>query len=260
MKNTYLVAGVLAASILLFSCKKDEEENTTPTPVTPTVTYGEIELEMEHFFGASEFALNTPFTTAAGEQLTFTTAKYYVSNIALTKADGSTWRQEESYHLIDLSNPSSALLHIHDVPTGDYTGLTFTVGVDSTRNVSGAQEGALSVSNNMFWSWNSGYIFIKLEGSSPASMSGSFTYHLGGFQGANKALNTGSFNFGPAMLMVRENAAPVVHMMIDVAQTFDNSASPFSVATASNVHMPGANAKLVAGNFFSGIEFDHIHN
>ncbi|MFY7707824.1 MAG: MbnP family protein [Flavobacteriales bacterium] len=260
MKNISLVAGVLAASILLFSCKKDEEENTTPTPVTPTVTYGEMELEMEHFFGENNFALNSAFTTAAGEQVTFTTAKYYISNIALTKADGSTWRQEESYHLVDLSSPSSAMVHIHDVPTGDYTGLTFTVGVDSTRNVSGAQDGALSVSNNMFWSWNSGYIFVKLEGSSPASSTGSFTYHLGGFQGANKALNTGNFNFGPAMLMIRENAAPVVHMMIDVAQTFDNSATPLSVAATSNVHMPGANAKLVAGNFFSGIEFDHIHN
>jgi hypothetical protein len=65
-----------------------------------------------------------------------------------------------------------------NVPAGTYTGMYLTMGVDSARNVSGAQEGALDPANGMFWSWTSGYIMIKAEGLSPQGAGGSFTYHL----------------------------------------------------------------------------------
>ena len=56
------------------------------------------------------------------------------------------------------------------------------VGVDSARNVSGAQTGALDPAKGMFWTWNTGYIMAKLEGNSPASPTGIFEYHIGGFK------------------------------------------------------------------------------
>ena len=38
---------------------------------------------------------------------------------------------------------------------------------------------------DMYWTWNSGYIFFKMEGTSPAAtgMGNSFMYHIGGFGG-----------------------------------------------------------------------------
>lgn len=255
---SYYMLGAMLSILFITSCKKDEK----PTPTTPDtiILYGEMELELEHFFGSSSFALNTDYTTGQGEQVNFSTAKYYISNIQLHKTDGAVWSQPDSYYLVDLGTPETAMLHLHDVPTGDYEGITFTVGVDSTRNVSGAQTGALSVSNNMFWSWNSGYIFIKLEGTSPQSESGGFSYHCGGFTGTNNAIRERHYYFSPAEMRIRIESAPVVHMTVDLKNVFDNTASPVSTAVMSNVHMPGANAKTVATNFADGIAFDHVHN
>jgi len=257
MKKNILFVGVTLAMLILAGCKKDEEETTDP--ITETPTYGEMELEMEHVFNDASFALGTSYTNSSGESVTFNTVKYYVSNVKLTKTDGTVWSQPESYYLVDLSASGSNMLHIHDIPTGDYTSVTFTLGVDSTRNVSGAQTGALSISNGMFWSWNSGYIFAKFEGDSDANVDG-FSYHLGGFSGANAALNTATYSFAPALLNIRQDAAPVVHMGVNLANVFGGSAGPLSVANTSVLHMPGAMANMIADNFHSGVELEHIHN
>ena len=81
-----------------------------------------------------------------------------ISNFKLKKSDGTWWIHPESYFLVDLSNDLSTTLDLGSVPSGEYTELSYTIGVDSLRNVSGAQSGALSTTNNMFWSWNTGYI------------------------------------------------------------------------------------------------------
>ena len=53
------------------------------------------------------------------------------------------------------------------MPAGNYNSLSFLLGVDSMHNVSGAQTGALDPANDMFWTWNSGYVMAKMEGASP---------------------------------------------------------------------------------------------
>ena len=115
--------------------------------------------------GSTAFKLDTflvqPMTQ---DSLNFSTFKYYVSNFKLKKSDGSYWVHPESYFLVDLSNSESLELSFSDIPAGVYTDLVFTLGVDSLSNVDGAQTGALSVANEMFWSWNSGYIMLKAEG------------------------------------------------------------------------------------------------
>ena len=59
----------------------------------------------------------------------------------------------------------------------------FLLGVDSLTNVSGAFGGDLDPIKGMYWAWNSGYINLKLEGTSPGSPypSHGFELHLGGY-------------------------------------------------------------------------------
>jgi hypothetical protein len=240
--------------ITVSACKKDDD--------TPSETFGDFRIELEHKFGAADFAFGTPYTNAAGESLTFSTAKYYISNVVLHKADGTTWSPAESYFLVDAAVPASTILTIEDAPTADYTELEFTIGVDSTRNVSGAQDGALSIANNMFWSWNSGYIFIKMEGSSPQAPGNAFTYHIGGFKSPNNAIQHGHFDFGSSLLKVKPTATPQVHAYVDIAKFFnaEHGGTNLSVATLPTWTMPGANAVMLAGNFHHAFVFDHIHN
>lgn len=245
---------LLAAIVAFSACKKDNDD------VNPA-DKGVLKVEFEHLFGTDEFELNSAnyYTTAAGEQVKFTTLKYFVSNVVLTKSDGSTWTQPESYYLIDNSDAASTLISIADVPAGDYTGISFMLGVDSTRNVSGAQTGALSTASGMFWTWNSGYIFLKAEGECPQSMDSTFIYHIGGFSGPDKAQRTVNLSFNGAQAQIRKDATPQVHVAVNVANFF-NGTTNLVVANNSMLMMPGATAAEIADRYQDMFEFEHIHN
>ncbi len=175
----------------------------------------------------------------------------------MKKSGGGSWIEDESYYLVDVSQTGGIEIVLTDIPEDDYTEITYTIGVDSTRNVSGSQTGALSTSNGMFWSWNSGYIFMKFEGTSPQATSGTFAYHIGGFTTANNAIYTNTHQFG-TNLAITEGGTPKVHMHVDMKSIFDSQYT-ISVATMPNVQMPGTNAQMVATNFHNAFTFDHIH-
>ncbi len=259
MKTTILnkIAIAAIAIITFYGCKKDEKPN--PTPVTPDIVTSSVAIELEHFWATNmvNFELNKWLVhPKTSDSLKFSTLKYYVSNIKFKKTDGTWWSQPESYHLIDISK-NNTIISIDNVPTGSYTDLEFVLGVDSIRNVSGAQTGALSTSNNMFWSWNSGYIMVKAEGESPQSSSNSFAFHLGGFSGANNTVEKMNFNFGTMTMNAALNAKPVVHISANVGKLWHTSPS---VSTKSNNTMPNAAAAQMAKDFHSGFSFEHIHN
>ena len=249
---------IALTSVVFTSCKKDDD---TEEP-TPTEQTGMFKIEFEHGYDGAEFSFDTNFVDANGDTLHFSKFDYYVSNIQLIKSDGSVWSQPESYYLLKSSDDLSRLLSISDVPAGDYTGIKFSIGVDSTRNVSGAQTGALDPANEMFWSWNTGYIFIKAEGSSSASsMGGAFEYHIGGFQVANNTncVRTVSHSFGGATMTIAPNTAPQIHMAVDISKFFNGESDSLSVAAMPMIHMPGADAVKAADRFKEAFEFEHLH-
>ena len=86
--------------------------------------------------------------------------------------------------LIDEENSSSEEIILSKIKKGVYDSISFIIGVDSVRNCSGVQSGSLDPINTMFWAWNTGYIFLKLEGKSPlSSASGKIIeYHIGGYK------------------------------------------------------------------------------
>lgn len=247
-----MLAGLV---VLTFTACEKEKEEKPPGSLT-----GAFTLEFEHVWGSnmSPFEMNTLMNhPKTGDELTFTTFKYYVSNVGLKKADGTVWLAEESYHLVDASDASSLEIDFENVPQGTYTGMVFMMGVDSIRNVSGAQEGALDPANGMLWDWNTGYIMIKAEGLSPQSSTGSYAYHLGGFYGPDKAVMPRDAAFNSAMpLTIAPNAKPTVHMLANPARLFHTYGS---VSNGSTIHMPSENAGIMASDFQSWVRFDHIH-
>lgn len=244
------------AALSLTGCEEDQD-------VTPQV--GEFDVEFEHTVGTAPLVLATrSYNTPAGDQFTVSTFQYYVSNIQLTKADGSKYVQPESYYLVDAAVDNSRKFTLTDVPAGDYTGITFTIGVDSARNVSGAQTGALDTNNGMFWTWNSGYIYTKFEGFSPqapkpaGAAAGALVFHIGGFKTPNNTIRTVSPAFNGAKLLVRPDHTPEIHYTVDVLKMFTGPTT-VRFATLSNT-MGGANSVLVANNYAQGMfTVDHIH-
>ncbi len=98
---------------------------------------------------------------------------------------------DPTYHLVDAEDPSSLSIKLPGLAPNIYN-LGFTIGVDSAMSKQGVQSGALDPTKGMFWAWNTGYIFVKVEGTSLASKARKhlFGYHLGGAEGPNKSLQS----------------------------------------------------------------------
>ena len=114
--------------------------------------------------------------------------KFYLSNIRLYNSDNLVDEESYSYHLIDLLDTSKDQLIINRNNNLTYDKIEFNLGIDSTTNVSGAMEGDLDPTNNMYWTWQSGYINLKLEGLFEDGIKRE--YHLGGYLPPFNSLQT----------------------------------------------------------------------
>jgi len=261
MKSIYKIMATLAiTSIVLSACKK-EPDPIDDTDDTPTPTTGSLKLEFDNMVGSESLVLNDSiYLNQNGDTFNVTTFKYYISNVKLYKSNGDHYDVPNSYYLIDASNPASSIVNIADIPNASYNSIEFIIGVDSTRNVSGVQSGALDPGNNMFWSWSSGYIMVKFEGTSPQSPASqnSVLYHIGGFSGTNNVLKTITPDLHGHTIDITSTSTPEIHLMTDLLEMFKTPTN-MNFATSNNIHMPGAMAKTVADNYADMITVDHIH-
>ncbi len=234
------------------ACKKDKEK-------TLAASSGTLHVNLHHFWDADSLQLGSSYVqSVTSDTFEFTTFKYYVSNIRLKNSSGSWYSVPESYYLVDLNNGNSTALSISGIPSGTYTDISLTLGVDSARNVSGAQSGALSTIHGMFWSWNTGYIMLKAEGISPNSFSGSFAFHLGGFEGPYSVVKTKNFSLsGIANSIVTETSHGKIGINLNAAPMW-SSLPP--LATVSDIQSTGAKANTMATSFVDSWNLSYVTN
>jgi hypothetical protein len=120
-------------------------------------------------------------TTGTGIQIN--SFRFFITDLHLIKNNKRVWTSPAQAFLIDLSEKSSSCRTFNDLPEFDEIG--FSLGIDSITNVSGAFGGDLDPSNGMYWTWQSGYINMKLEGFYNKQK---FTFHLGGYAAEENAL------------------------------------------------------------------------
>lgn len=246
------------------SCKNDKEEVSG---------FGSVEIEFDNQAGGSSLVFGQNYTNAAGESLKFTTFDYYISNLVLVTEDGARYvvPQEQSYFLCKHDDVSTRQLKIDNVPAGDYTKLEFIVGVDSAKSVSPISEriGVLNPAagaNGHYWSWNSGYIFVKMEGTSPVAPAASgniFQYHVGLFGGFDSPtlnnIKTIRLTAPEEAAIVREGGeSPHFHILVDALEIFE-SPNTVSIAVTPFSHGDAYSAQLSA-NYADMFVLDHIHN
>lgn len=187
-----------------------------------------------------------------GDDFYVTTFKYYISNIVLTKKNGEQIRMPESYFLVNAADSASLTQELTGVPPGKYTGISFTIGVDSLRNFAGAQTGCLDPAKGMFWTWKSGYIFVKLEGVSSKSPSkrNRLVYHIGGAIAPENNIRIFSAEL-PNTLKIKENAQPQIDLAVNAASLFKGSTT-VNFASLSGT-MGGPKSIIIADNYASGL-------
>lgn len=256
-QKIYFIA-ILSAIILFNACKDDDTTTPNPTPTVPPM----LNIEFDHLAGASKFYLDSTYTNANGDQFTATMFKYYISNIRLVGVNNAEVAIPDSYFLVNEDIESSKVIEMDSLPIGMFKSIKFMIGIDSTHNVSGAQAGALDPTNGMFWDWNSGYIFLKLEGTSPviSTPSHSFTYHIGGFKGANINYKEVELSFNGDILTLNNNKHPELHFVVDVLEFFTNPTTIDLSTFPSSVISTTPNAAILANNYADMFTYDHMHD
>ena len=216
-------------------------------PILPAK--GFLKITFENTVNRVPLALNDSiYTNSTGERYSISKLRYYVSNVLIT--GNKTFRETNSYHLIDEAKHGSKQF-ILALGSGRYTGLTFMLGVDSLHNVTGAQTDALDPMNDMFWTWNTGYVMAKMEGHSEASNLGNhlFEFHIGGFSGINKVLKNIILSF-PMNEPIDILPGYLIEIIIKAdINSWWNGVKDISLATTPSISSPGAMAKLISDNY-----------
>jgi len=171
--------------------------------------------------------LNKVYALNDSVQLEITTCRFYVSNFSFL-SKGKLVSQQKSAFLLDLEHPTSLDLSF---PSTEFDGIQFNLGIDSSTNVAGILDGDLDPINGMYWTWNSGYINFKLEGTYAVKNVAKipFEYHLGGYLSPYPTLQT---------ISVETEKSESIVIQLDVQKFI--SAIDFN--SCSNVMIPGAKA------------------
>ena len=195
----------------------------------------------ENSYKEEKSILKKNLVNAFAENYTITKLKYYVSNVKFVT--DKKIKNITGVYLIDASKKNIISVI---VPSKKITGISFLLGVDSALNCSGAQSGALDPLNDMFWTWNNGYIFFKLEGSSDASTADlkRIEHHIGGFTGSNKTMREIYLPINNPALLKQKKL--VIQLDID---KYWNGINKIRIAETPVVALPGIQAKNAADNF-----------
>lgn len=254
---------VMAIVFTLFSCTDKNDEVITGE--------GNLKLEFDNVYNANNLAFETPYTNSNGEVIKINKLKYIVSNIVLTKADGTTYvvPKAQHYFIVDEATVASALLNLPNIPAANYTKVSFGIGVDQTQfNLGATGQGdflALAQTAGMMWSWSAGYKFLAFEGtftSSTVTSVTSFMVHTGQ-TGTDYNYTTVTLDL-PINALVRTTITPQIHIMADVSKVLDG-ANKISL-TESNAMgmgamiMSGVKLPLITANLPSMFSVEHVHN
>lgn len=252
-----LFIGLLLVTAV-FSCQKElhfdkvpEKDHNLILKFKPVATYDSVPL-----------VLGNTYTNYFKEQYVPTGFKFYVHNFQMINTDsGKVFKlANDKYYLVDFSDSTTTEIKLGILPYV-YNRISFTIGVDSARNVSGAQTDALDPANGMFWTWNTGYIMAKLEGTSAKSpQAGKFEFHIGGFSGADNVIKTVNLLFPYAQnLDLKAGKESQLFVTCDANDWFYN---PWDIKIADNpvISTPGLLATQVAENYSKMFTVDSVYN
>lgn len=257
--------------VLFVSCQKQNAE-----PPYNETELAPLSIEFDNIVGGRNLYLNTQtYFNTSGEEYSVTMLQYFISNISLAKEDGTVYvvPQDSSYFLIKEGDAALAKANVR-VPAGDYSTLSFVIGVDSLRNTmdlskrTGVLDPAGGMNDGMYWGWNSGYIFLKMEGLSaaaPLDPSGQrkFRYHIGGFGGYSAPtinnIKTVKIDLRTAgVAMVRKGRRCNIHLMVDIAKIMDGI-HQLRIADDPTI-MFSERSTLVADNYATMFSHDHTEH
>jgi hypothetical protein len=165
---------------------------------TPDTTAVMASVDLQAFAGTAPLAFNEIITSESGSQYKVSMLRFYVSQFSLIDSAGNTVPAtlvdsagaplKYDVAFCDFAFPETRTVRFL-ARKGSYKGFAFSIGVPNTSKSGAMLNHAdasqftypLDVDTDMYWGWNPGYIFFKIEGS--VMLNGTWTnmiYHIGG--------------------------------------------------------------------------------
>ncbi len=200
---------------LLFSCKKEE--------IKPTITlekYGNILLKFDNRIGKEELLLNgVTYQNQFGEDFFVSQVNYYISNVSLTKKDGTkfTVPKDSCQFLMREDDFSQQWFLVKNVPEGTYKGVSFSVGVENP-NLQNPIFDKNKKGKELFLEKENTYAAFFLKGKT--SEKDSFEYKIN----TPKSLQIIDLSFGEYTAEIKngvKNYSSSVHIFCDLSKIFN---------------------------------------
>lgn len=217
---------ILLINILCFLCASAQSESDS------------LAVKINLKFDKEPLELNKNYVSK-NDTLQITLLKFYLSNVEIRYQDNSVFKEENSYHLIDIERPESLIFKLKKQNSKSIKSIHFSIGVDSLASVSGANGGDLDLQNGMYWAWQSGYINMKIEGTSKSCVTrkNAFQFHIGGYLEPNYAMRNININYNGTI-----NDKNQMNLKMDLAKLF----SEISLKETNTIMIPGKEAINIA--------------
>ena len=127
--------------------------------------------------------LEQVYLTENKDSISFSTLKMYFSDFRFREKLSGGITEIDTLIFYDLAD-SSTHVFFKSLEISNYDEVSFTLGLDSSKNVSGELENAYDPLLGMYWAWNTGYVNLKLAGKSSLVLTKThdFEFDLGGYR------------------------------------------------------------------------------
>jgi len=199
----------------------------------------ELRLSIHYTWNSDDFKLMHSYMLME-KRVEFEQVKFYMCRFYLQSESNSIGFFDE-YMLFDAAQ--SEPVTVGKVEPGSFSSFGFSIGVDSSRNT---QNGSLAIpaweypsthplsaAQEMYWAWNPGYIFLKIEGRIDIDENGAFD-GVGETFSIHTGLNPGLRSLSRTGTILVESGGPhILELNFDIAKVFDG----YSLSGAKlNVH------------------------
>ena len=254
---------ILLTAVIAVSCSKEYSASGF-TKTTPREDSFNLTVNFTPMVDTLRLSFDSVYRNFWKEEYSVSAFKFYVCKFDLINTDSNRvyHLNSDKYFLIDAADSTTWAVKLLATPF-TYNRISFLIGVDSARNISGEQTGALDPANGMFRSRSEGYVMAKLEGSSPLSPEGNkIQYHIAGFSRDSSVLRKPTLLF-PFGQYLKIDSLPgkksIVNINADVNDWFFNP-HQIKIATRPSCTTQGLLAKDISENYSKMFSVDTVIN
>lgn len=228
--KTKLFSAIAGCLLIVSSCSKDDPM----PPVIPSDPQGTVEVRFNPTLNGTALNLNEIVSGPNQQRMTIETFKFYLSNIKALSGNDALGSTEVA--LVDLSLSDNSFRFKANPGTID--ALSFNVGLTPEQNGTNNPDfnpaafentNPLSVYNTMYWTWASGYIFLKIEGRTDTTLAQNATPSFTWFYHSGLDTLLRSYQLDNMSIAVEAGKTSIIELSFEFNDIFMRNGQPINM-------------------------------